>query len=209
MSFKKNKYVVVKKVIKKELASFLYNYLLVKRQVARTLIDTKYISPFEKMFGVFGDGQVPKAFAAYADIAMETLLIKAQPVVEKITGLKLLPNYSYTRIYGYGDELVKHIDRFSCEISTTINLGGEPWPIYVEPVGKTKGVKIDLKPGDMLVYRGDLLQHWRKHFDGENHAQVFLHYNNAKKKESNIYDERIHLGLVKDPMFLQKKEKND
>lgn len=211
MSFKKNKYIMIKKVVSKELAIFLYNYLLIKRQVARTLVRTKYISPFEKMFGTFGDGQVPKTYAAYADIAMETLLLKLQPRVEKETGTKLLPNYAYTRVYERGDELKKHTDRFSCEISTTINLGGESWPIYVKPIGKPKGVKIDLKPGDMLIYRGDLLEHWRDFFNGENHAQVFLHYNNAKTKkgQSNLYDERIHLGLIKDPMFLQKKEKND
>jgi hypothetical protein len=211
MSFKKNKYIMLKKVVSKELATFLYNYILIKKQVARTLVNTKYISPFEKMFGTFGDGQVPKTYAAYADIAMETLLLKLQPRVEKETGIKLLPNYAYTRVYERGDELAKHTDRFSCEISTTINLGGEPWPIYVKPIGKTKGVKIDLKPGDMLIYRGDLLEHWRDFFNGENHAQVFLHYNNAKTKkgQSNLYDERIHLGLIKDPMFLQKKEKND
>lgn len=211
MSFKKNKYIMLKKVVSKELATFLYNYILIKRQVARTLVNTKYISPFEKMFGAFGDGQVPETYAVYGDVAMETLLLKLQPKVEKETGLKLLPNYAYTRIYKRGDELEKHIDRFSCEISTTINLGGEPWPIYVKPIGKIEGVKIDLKPGDMLIYRGDLLEHWRDYFNGQTHAQVFLHYNNAKTKKGkeNIYDERIHLGLIKDPMFLQKKEKND
>jgi|TARA_X000001388_G_scaffold23776_1_gene16259 hypothetical protein len=211
MSFKKNKYIMIKKVVSKELAVFLYNYILIKRQVARTLVNTKYISPFEKMFGSFGDGQVPETYAVYGDVAMETLLLKLQPKVEKETGLKLLPNYAYTRIYKRGDELKKHIDRFSCEISTTINLGGEPWPIYVKPIGKIEGVKIDLKPGDMLIYRGDLLEHWRDYFNGQTHAQVFLHYNNAKTKKGkeNIYDERIHLGLIKDPMFLQKKEKND
>ncbi len=202
---------MIKKVVSKELAVFLYNYILIKRQVARTLVNTKYISPFEKMFGSFGDGQVPETYAVYGDVAMETLLLKLQPKVEKETGLKLLPNYAYTRIYKRGDELKKHIDRFSCEISTTINLGGEPWPIYVKPIGKIEGVKIDLKPGDMLIYRGDLLEHWRDYFNGQTHAQVFLHYNNAKTKKGkeNIYDERIHLGLIKDPMFLQKKEKND
>lgn len=202
---------MLKKVVSKELATFLYNYILIKRQVARTLVNTKYISPFEKMFGAFGDGQVPETYAVYGDVAMETLLLKLQPKVEKETGLKLLPNYAYTRIYKRGDELEKHIDRFSCEISTTINLGGEPWPIYVKPIGKIEGVKIDLKPGDMLIYRGDLLEHWRDYFNGQTHAQVFLHYNNAKTKKGkeNIYDERIHLGLIKDPMFLQKKEKND
>ena len=46
MSFKKNKYVVVKKVLSKELIDFIYNYFLNKRNVARILFDHKYISPF-------------------------------------------------------------------------------------------------------------------------------------------------------------------
>ena len=42
-------------------------------------------------------------------------------------------------------------------ISTTLNLGGDPWPIYLDPTGKTRsslGIKVDLKPGDMLIYSG-------------------------------------------------------
>jgi hypothetical protein len=119
--------------------------------------------------------------------------------MEKNTGLKLNPNYSYARIYKKGDILKRHKDRFSCEISTTLNLGGDPWTIYLEPSGKEglKGIKLDLKPGDMLVYKGNELEHWREEFKGENCAQVFLHYNNVKTKGSkeNIYDKRIHLGL--------------
>ena len=43
--------------------------------------------------------------------------------------------------------LKRHKDRFSCEISTTMNLGGDDWPIYLEPSGETgkKGIKVDLK----------------------------------------------------------------
>jgi hypothetical protein len=32
--------------------------------------------------------------------------------------------------------LKRHKDRFSCEISTTMNLGGDDWPIYLEPSGE-------------------------------------------------------------------------
>ena len=63
---------------------------------------------------------------------METLLMMVQPKMEKLTGLKLNPTYSYARIYKRGDVLKRHKDRFSCEISTTMNLGGDPWPIYIE-----------------------------------------------------------------------------
>jgi hypothetical protein len=202
MNFKKNKYTIIKKSISKDLALFVYNYFLIKRQVAKTLFDKRYISPFETMFGIWTDSQVPGTYSHYADIVMETLLLKLQPVMEKITGLKLNPNYSYARIYKKGDVLHRHKDRFSCEISTTLNLGGDSWPIYLEPSGKEglKGIKVDLKPGDMLVYKGNELEHWREPFNGNDCAQVFLHYNNNATPGSleNIYDKRIHLGLPAD-----------
>ena len=34
-----------------------------------------------------------------------------------------------------GDILKRHKDRPSCEISTTINLGGDPWPIFIDDTG--------------------------------------------------------------------------
>ena len=94
------------------------------------------------------------------------------------------------------NELKKHIDRASCKISTTMNLGGDPWKIFLEL--KDKKVKsFDLKPGDMLVYRWNLLEHWREEFKGKDCGQVFLHYNNASTKgaKDNIFDKRKHLGL--------------
>jgi len=210
-NFKKNKFTVIEKAIDPKIANFVYNYFLMKRQVARTMFDTKYISPFTTEFGVWNDHQVPNTYSHYSDIAMETLLLAVQPIMEKQTGIKLIPTYSYARIYKKGDILHRHKDRFSCEISTTLNLGGDSWPIYIEPnikmgglvEGKgyvsnnTKGIKVNLKPGDMLVYRGNLLEHWREEFNGEDCAQVFLHYNNVETKGSkeNIYDRRPHLGL--------------
>ena len=118
--------------------------------------------------------------------------------MEKLTGLKLNPTYSYARIYKMGDILHRHKDRFSCEISTTMNLGGDPWPIYLkqrkmsehlmmvlQPKTNNKGTKVILKPGDMLVYKGMILEHWRGAFLGEDCAQVFLHYNNVNSKDAD------------------------
>ena len=199
MSFKKNKYCVIKEAIPKQIAEFVYNYFLMKRQVARTLFDTRYISPFTTEFGVWNDEQVPNTYSHYGDIAMETLLKEVKPIMEKQTKLKLSETYSYARIYKKGDILARHKDRYSCEISTTLNLGGDPWAIYLNPTGKTgqAGIKIDLDPGDMLIYSGCDLEHWREEFQGDNCAQVFLHYNNQKSKDAdkNLYDKRKHLGL--------------
>ncbi len=69
---------------------------------------------------------------------------------------------------------------------------------------KSKGVKVMLQPGDMLVYRGNELEHWRDKLSFDDCGQVFLHYNNVETKGSkeNIYDRRPHLGL---PAWFAKK----
>jgi len=199
MSFKKNKYIVMKQVISREIADFAFAYFLNKRKVARFLFDQKYISPFTDYWGIWNDQQIPNTYSHYADLVMETLLQKVQPLMEKYTGLKLSPTYSYARIYKKGDILARHKDRFSCEISTTLNLGGEQWPIYLEPSGRVgqAGIKVDLEPGDMLIYSGCELEHWREEFRGENCAQVFLHYNKkgSKLAKENEFDKRPFLGL--------------
>ena len=199
--FKKNKYAVIKQAISKDLATFLANYFLMQKQVYDTCRQEKYISPFETILGCYEDknDQIPETYSQYSNIAMETLMLKCQPEMEKVTGLKLYPAYTYARIYKKGDELKRHKDRFSCEISTTMNLGGDKWDIYLEPSGKQKmkGIKVSLNPGDMLVYRGCELEHWRNKFKGKECIQVFLHYNDCKTlgSKDNMFDKRIHLGL--------------
>ena len=211
MSFEKNGYTVIKQAVAKEIADFVYRYFLLKRQVARTLFDQKYISPMTEYWGVWNDQQVPETYSHYGDVAMETLLTEVKPIMEKETGLKLIETYAYARIYKKGDILHRHKDRFSCEISTTLNLGGDDWPIYINPnkeeggvdkddtyvPSKAKGIKVNLYPGDMLVYRGNFLEHWRDAFTGTDCGQVFLHYNNkaTKGSEDNKFDKRPHLGL--------------
>ena len=201
MSFKKNKYIILKKVISPDLATFVANYLVMKKQVLDTCVKEKYLSPYETILGHYEqpNEQIPNTYCHYADIAVETLMLKLQPIMEKSTELKLYPAYTYARIYKKGDELKRHKDRFSCEISTTMNLGGDNWPIYLEPSGEVgkKGIKVDLKQGDMLVYSGCELEHWREKFKGKECVQVFLHYNNRKTPgaKDNMFDKRPHLGL--------------
>jgi len=201
MSFKKNKYTIIRQAISKDLAAFVANYFAMKKQVLDTCRQARYISPYETLLGYYEgkDDQIPHTYSSYSDIAMETLLLKCQPAMEKATGLKLYPAYTYARIYKKGDELKRHKDRFSCEISTTMNLGGDDWPIYLEPSGEInrKGVKVDLRPGDMLVYSGCDLEHWREPFKGSECVQVFLHYNNRTTPgaKENMFDRRPHLGL--------------
>ena len=193
-----NKYQVIKGAVSYELANFVFNYFLLKRDAAKFMYDNNIIAD-SGMFGTWGDTQIPNTWSNYGDLAMDSLLEWVQPIMQKTTSLELVPCYSYTRIYKYGDELKRHKDRPSCEISCTMNLGGDTWPIFLEPSGEEnkEGISVILNPGDILVYKGQLLEHWREPFQGYECTQVFLHYNNKNGPlgETNLYDRRPVLGL--------------
>ena len=190
-------YKIIKQAISEELANFTYLYFLNKRKVALYFFQSEHVSRFTEEsdywgdWGYPGDDLVPNTYCHYSDLVMETLLQQMKPLMEKETETNLIETYSYARIYKKGDELKKHKDRDSCEISCTMNLGGEQWPIYLD------GNKITLSSGDMLIYRGCDVEHWRDPFTGDNCAQVFLHYNKLDGKfgKTNKYDTRPLLGL--------------
>ena len=208
-----NKYTVIRNAVSYDLANFCYNYFLLKRDAVNYMYQNNIIAQ-NGLHGTWTDQQVPGSYSIYADHVMETLLMKVLPVMKEKTGLNLVPTYSYARVYQHGAELKRHKDRPSCEISTTLNLGGDPWAIYLDPTGANnvideyknihkpeapEGVKIDLKPGDMLIYSGCELEHWRKPFEGDLCGQVFLHYNHADGRfaKTNLYDKRPLLGIPK------------
>ena len=212
--FKDKKYIVIRKAISYELANFGYNYLLLKREATKWMQDNNYISKFTPGFGTWEDKQIPNTYSIYSDMFMETLMMKVLPIMQQRTDMNLIPCYTYTRIYKKGDILKRHSDRPSCEISTTLHLGGEPWPIFLDPTGQKtvideekqiikpnapKGISITLEVGDMLVYSGCELEHWREPFEGDNCAQVFLHYNNIDGPfgTQNKFDKRPLLGIPK------------
>jgi len=190
MSFQQSKYQVIKNAIPYELANFCFNYFLLKRDAVDFMYDRNIVAE-SPLLGTRKDSQVPGVYSHYGDFVMETLLVKVLPIMMEQTKLDLVPTYSYARIYEQGSILKKHKDRPSCEISTTLNLGGDPWAIYLE------GVQVDLAPGDMLVYSGCELEHWRDEFQGNICGQVFLHYNhrNGQFAEQNKFDKRAMLGL--------------
>tara|TARA_B100000073_G_scaffold322244_1_gene303422 strand:- start:109 stop:759 length:651 start_codon:yes stop_codon:yes gene_type:complete len=206
-----NKYQIIKNVINYELANFIFNYFMLKRDAVAWMYQNN-VTYDNGMLGTWKDSQIPNTYSHYADPVMETLLVKVLPVMQQETGLNLIPTYSYARLYKKGDELKRHKDRPSCEISTTINLGGDPWPIFIDGTGADsvideyknihkpnapKGTKVLLEVGDMLVYTGCDLEHWREPFDGNICGQVFLHYNHVDGPfaENNKFDRRPMLGL--------------
>jgi hypothetical protein len=214
MSFKTKKYQVIRQALPKGLANFIFNYMMLQRDAVDLMIKNNKVNLKNPFMGTREDKQIPGAYSKYGDWIMETLLMYMIPIMKQRTGLELIPTYSYTRLYEKGNKLRRHKDRPSCEISTTLHLGGDEWPIFLDPSGGNfvidefkeihkpgapKGVKIDLKIGDMLIYSGCELEHWREPFQGNVCSQVFLHYNHANGPfaKTNLLDGRPLLGVPK------------
>tara|TARA_B110000285_G_scaffold94831_1_gene108251 strand:+ start:2611 stop:3225 length:615 start_codon:yes stop_codon:yes gene_type:complete len=195
MTFKKNKYKIIRSAVSKDVVNFVNDYILMKEKVHDTLKSTRYIIPFSRDWGHREDYQCMGAYSHYADIAMETLLINCLPLIEKETNLKLWPTYSFTRVYRKGHKLTAHTDRDECKVSTTLNLGGDMWPIFLTDT-HGKDIEVKLKPGDMLLYAGCDLEHWRNPFEGDYCSQVFLHYVEQKSKnKKHRLEDKAHPGL--------------
>lgn len=187
MTFKKYGFQVVKNFLEPDFVEFIQQYFFLRIKAGHS---------------VLGDEQAPNSYSFYGDPLMETILESSTESLSKISEFNLLPTYSYSRLYGMGDELVIHKDRPSCEISATISLGvpnNDISPIYFsQNEDKSNPIKILLEPGDLCLYRGCNLYHWREPFNQKWYLQSFLHYVNADGEyKDHIYDKRNYLGIQK------------
>ena len=194
--FKEHSYVVIRNVISQEMANLLYNYVKNESQLLATYEsydNEKLLSGFS---GTFSDAQAPGDFSKYGDLIFDTLLTDLNLKMEAYTDMSLTSTYSYHRLYTTDTQLVRHKDRPSCEISTTLCLGYDSdynWPMFVKT--ENEEIPIELNPGDMIIYKGCEIEHWREPFKGKNHAQVFLHYNDKDGPYKNTYDGRPFIGM--------------
>lgn len=183
----KNLYKVVKNVLSPDTLELVKNTLLISKQVAY----------FEKganqtNLTAFGDEQSPISYCNYSHAINDALSLTLLPAMEEVTGLELFPTYTYSRIYWKGSTLAKHTDRPSCQYSATLCIDNdpEPWGIYMA------GNQVFLEPGDMVVYQGCDIEHWRDPYEGRQQIQVFLHYVDANGKYADYkFDRRPMLGL--------------
>ena len=203
--FEEHGWVKIDRFIDKNMANLLYHH--VQLEAARlNWFEENGIETNEDIEGTFSDTQAPGDFSKYGDPIFDTLLNLSLEQMETLTAKELVPTYSYHRLYTTGTELKKHSDRPSCEISTTLCLGYDVsnvdaniYPNWNWPMGfKEKNgeeIFVKMEPGDMIIYRGCELEHWREPFWGKNHAQVFLHYNEKGGQYDIPYDGRPLLGM--------------
>lgn len=202
--FQKNRYVDLKRIVPLDICNIATQYALLQERVIPRKEDSA--------------GQVPDSHSVYSDTLMEVLMSYMKPYMEKYTGLDLCPTYSYFRVYRPGMILERHTDRPSCEISTTICFGynyqnvdsNYKWSMCVDPSYKhdinsdfishnNLGYALPQEPGDIIIYRGCEIEHWRPPFDAGNDSwqvQAFFHYINKDGPyyPEYAFDRRAGLG---------------
>lgn len=145
--------------------------------------------------GFQNDWLVEKSFSWYSPFCFEALLKLVQPKLETVLGKTLYPTYSYARIYHTGAELVRHTDRHNSDYAVTITIDVDdaeesPWYIYMKDrSGIEKELALDI--GDLCLYKGDEIEHWRTPYKGRQQIQAFLFYSQDPLKE---FDGRTMLG---------------
>ena len=199
--FEKNRYIYLSEVLSKEMCQDL----------------TQHMHNLHKEGQLVQDEQCPLSWSVYGDPKFDALLANlAKPIGEKL-GVEILPTYTYARLYQPGDILKKHTDRPSCEISGTMTLGYDPdsaiWPIFFGKDQDDPGTSYQIDVGDLVMYRGNELVHWRPAYKGKWQVQVFFHYvdaNGPHKEWAN--DKRPELGSdasTREEVKLKPKEEPD
>tara|TARA_B100001996_G_scaffold370286_1_gene344539 strand:+ start:6012 stop:6638 length:627 start_codon:yes stop_codon:yes gene_type:complete len=202
MTFVDKGYARIKNALSKETCELATQYVLFEQM---NDVDGKHIKQFNRYEPNSYASRADGTHGVYGDSLMESILQFLKPVAEKHSELKLIPTYSYYRIYKNGHVLLPHRDRPSCEVSLSLTLGYHytdadedyRWPLIMNHV------PIAAEIGEAILYRGCKHEHERRKLDvGENsfHIQVFLHYVNADGPyaEKCKYDGRPSIGIRKE-----------
>jgi|GEM_PF-1572060 len=153
-----------------------------------------------------GDGKavgkeigLPESFSVYSPLFLETLSLHVKPLVEEAVGKQLWPTYSYGRIYKTNAELEQHLDRRSSEYTVSCCLekdSAHDWSLIITRRDGTQE-EYFLEVGDILVYPGRDLVHWRRgKFCGTEQIQAFIQYVNQHGDSADLkWDGRPLMGL--------------
>ena len=215
--FMQDRYVVLKNLIPKDIINMTLDNWKTHEEssdsgIYREERDITYKNPASSI------GKSTAMYSAPWAIALHNWLHEE---LKRHIDIDLGITYAYSRKYERGAYLGSHLDRPSCEISATLCLDyksddGSPWPIWVrndknyitadaetvrvesqalsQRERKKNGCKsLLLEPGDILLYQGPNIPHWRDYFLGEYSYHIFVHFynrNSEMRKIENFYHNR-------------------
>lgn len=156
--------------------------------------------------------QVPGCLSRYSYPPYKFYHSQIRMKIEKEIGKKLFNTYYFDRFYFTGQELTKHMDRPSCEISATFHIGtnlNKCWPIWIKTpdtyeeqedgelkiVKKGENRKVCLNPGDCIVYKGCERPHWRGPLESR-YSRLKRLINKIMKKEDDTYYHQVFFHYV-------------
>ena len=192
MSFNKEYFKIIKGAVSKETCQVISREFELTQDIILNGSDNTMEFPYK-------DEMVERSFSWYSPLAFEALsdtVIKRH--VEETINEPVFPTYSYGRIYYNGAIMKRHIDRSSSELSVSLCLQVNkdyPWHLNVE---KRNGevIVVEQEPGDLIIYKGNELHHWRDSYPGNKQINAFFFYVRAKGPRSMLrYDTRPGLGL--------------
>lgn len=184
------KYVVLEQILPSYYISSLQNFF------------RQYVS---NGFMPFDDGQVKRRYYQHNLPIAQFFHHSFTRLMSKIVGIEVKPSYVYAASYIEDADLAPHLDREQCEYSISFQVdylpepenGVSPWGLYVSPLKEDQSesinlswdefpednstnqevMKINLKNGDGLVYKGRELIHYRYKLP-KNHqsTSLFFHY---------------------------------
>jgi hypothetical protein len=152
----------------------------------------------------------------YADTLTETTSLLYGESLSQALNMNLSPTYNFIRIYEKGSILDPHRDRPACEISVTcpVTISDEkastiyvsnyrvdyltaPRRLTLEEV-KQRGdyTRVDLLPGDIMVYSGIDRYHWREELTSDYLIQFFMHFIQTDGRYADwVFDKRPYMGF--------------
>ena len=148
--------------------------------VVRDLLDPYLVKFLASYYSAVRAGQAGEfrkdwtSLNSHGDACGDVVLYSIRTLIEEHTGLELLPTYSFVRIYKKGESVGRHSDGPQNQVSCTMCVARDEvdWPIQFSD-GEHEG-SVVLQPGDGVIYRGYIVEHWRDKFAGDNQVQVIV-----------------------------------
>lgn len=189
------------------------NYILVKQALSRDVCDLL------SQYALFKAAMAPQTTKSgdplyaihreYGDPLMETLLHQFTPLIEHATNTELWPTLSFYYTYKKGNELKKHKDRSSCQYVAGLCIGADEnhlktnhqtWPLMLNSPQGPEPIELDV--GDIVIFKGHDIEHWREPFTGDWFVSAIFAYVEKNGPFSyQKFDQRSALGKPHVGMF--------